>query len=76
MALSAGLVAQCENEGKKKLGELSIEQFKAACDKIEEDVFDTLDPAGVCQSYQSKGAAGPENAKAQIAYWKDKLKEQ
>ena len=71
-----GLVAQCETEGKKKLGGLSLEQFKAACDKIEEDVFATLDPAGVCKSYQSKGAAGPKNAKAQIAYWKDKLKEQ
>ncbi len=71
-----GLVAQCESEGKKKLSELTIEQFQAACDKIKKDVFETLDPAGVCRSYQSKGAAGPENAKAQIAYWKDKLKEQ
>ncbi|MBL7214471.1 MAG: argininosuccinate lyase [Phycisphaerae bacterium] len=71
-----GLVALCETEGKKKLGQLTIEQFKAACDKIEEDVFGTLDPAGVCRSYKTKGAAGPENAKAQIAYWKDKLKEQ
>ena len=71
-----GLVALCETEGKKKLGELSIEQFKTACDKIEDDVYGTLDPAGVCRSYQTKGAAGPENAKAQIAYWKDKLKTQ
>lgn len=71
-----GLVALCEQEEKKKLGALSIEQFKAACDVIGEDVYSTLDPAGVCRSYQSKGAAGPENARAQIAYWKDKLKEQ
>ena len=71
-----GLVALCEQENKMKLGELSIEQFKTACDKIEDDVYALLDPAGVCKSYQSKGAAGPENAKAQIAYWKDKLKEQ
>ncbi len=70
------LVAQCEEEGKKKLGELTIEQFTAACEKIEEDVYNTLDPTGVCRSYQSKGAAGPENARAQIAYWKDKLKSQ
>ena len=70
------LVALCEKEGIKKLSELSFEQFKAACDKIDQDVFETLDPAGVCKSYQSKGAAGPEAAKAQIHYWKDKLKEQ
>ncbi|RKY12306.1 MAG: argininosuccinate lyase [Planctomycetota bacterium] len=70
------LVAQCEDEGKKKLADLSIEAFKAACDGIEQDVYDTLDPAGVCQSYQSAGSAGPEAAKAQIHYWKGKLKEQ
>ena len=71
-----GLVALCEKENKKKLGQLSIKQFKAACDKIEDNVYATLDPAGVCRSYQTKGAAGPENAKAQIAYWKEKLKTQ
>jgi argininosuccinate lyase len=71
-----GLVAQCEKEGKKKLADLSIEQFKAACDKIGDDVFGTLNPKGVCQSYKTAGSAGPESAKAQIAYWKGKLKEQ
>jgi argininosuccinate lyase len=70
------LVAQCEDEGKKKLDDLTIEQFKAACNKIEQDVYDMLDPAGVCKSYQSKGAAGPQDAEAQIHYWKGKLKEQ
>jgi argininosuccinate lyase len=71
-----GLVALCEKESKKKLGLLSIEQFKAACDKIEPDVYQTLDPAGVCRAYVTKGAAGPESAKAQLHYWKGKLKEQ
>ena len=70
------LVAQCEDESKKKLAELTLDQFKAACDKIDQDVYDTLDPVGVCKSYQSKGAAGPQDAKAQIKYWKSKLKEQ
>jgi argininosuccinate lyase len=71
-----GLVALCEKENKTKLGDLSLDQFKAACDKVENDVFEVLNPSGVCRSYKTKGAAGPENAKAQIAYWKDKLKEQ
>ncbi|MDH4202524.1 MAG: argininosuccinate lyase [Phycisphaerae bacterium] len=70
------LVALCEKENKKKLAELSTEQFKAACDKIDDDVFQMLDPAGVCKSYQSKGAAGPKDAEAQIHYWKNKLREQ
>ncbi|MCE5186285.1 MAG: argininosuccinate lyase [Planctomycetaceae bacterium] len=71
-----GLVALCEQEGKNKLGELTIEQFQAACDKIEHDVYVTLDPAGVCRAYATKGSAGPESARAQLHYWKGKLKEQ
>jgi argininosuccinate lyase len=70
------LVAQCEKDGLKKLTELSIDQLKAVCDQIDEDVFKVLDPKGVCGSYQSKGAAGPRDAEAQIHYWKNKLKEQ
>jgi argininosuccinate lyase len=71
-----GLVAQCEKENKPKLADLSIEQFKAACDKIEDDVYATLNPAGVCRAYKTAGAAGPNSAKAQIGYWKEKLREQ
>ncbi|HDS84800.1 MAG TPA: argininosuccinate lyase [Phycisphaerales bacterium] len=71
-----GLVAQCEQENKAKLADLTLDQFKAACDNIEEDVYTTLNPAGVCRAYQTAGAAGPEAAKAQIAFWKEKLKEQ
>jgi argininosuccinate lyase len=71
-----GLVAQCEKEGKHKLAELMIEQFKAACEKIDADVYATLNPAGVCKAYKTAGAAGPDAAKAQIVYWKEKLREQ
>jgi len=71
-----GLVAQCEKENKQKLAELTIEQFKAACEKIADDVYATLNPAGVCRGYKTLGAAGPDAAKAQIVYWKGKLKEQ
>ena len=70
------LVAQCEQENKSKLADLTLDQFKAACDNIEEDVYTTLNPTGVCRAYQTAGAAGPDAAKAQIAFWKEKLKEQ
>ncbi len=70
------LVAQCEKENKRKLADLTIEQFKAACDKIDDDVYTTLNPTGVCRAYQTAGAAGPDAAKAQIAFWKNKIKEQ
>jgi argininosuccinate lyase len=70
------LVAMCEGQSVNKLAELTIDQFKATCKIIEDDVYQTLNPIGVCKAYQSKGAAGPDSAKAQIAYWKDKLKTQ
>lgn len=70
------LVAACEKEGKTKLADLPLEQMQAACDKIGQDVFEILNPAGVCKSYKTLGAAGPENARAQIKYWKEKIKEQ
>jgi argininosuccinate lyase len=69
-----GLVAQCEKENKEKLADLPIEQFKAACDKIDKDVYQTLNPAGVCASYQSEGSGGVESAKAQVKYWQEKLR--
>ena len=68
-----GLVAQCEKENKEKLADLPIEQFKAACDKIDKDVYQTLNPAGVCESYQTEGSGGIASAVAQIKYWKEKL---
>jgi argininosuccinate lyase len=70
------LVAKCEKEHKEKLADLSLEQFKAACDKFDKDVYTTLNPAGVCQSYQTYGSGGIESAKVQIKFWQEKLKEQ
>lgn len=69
-----GLVALCEKEGKEKLADLSLAQFQAACDKIEQDVYQTLNPAGVCQSYQTEGSGGCASAMSQVKYWGERLK--
>ncbi len=69
-----GLVAQCEKENKEKLADLNLEQFKSACDKIDNDVYQTLNPAGVCASYQSEGSGGIASAKLQVKHWQEKLK--
>ncbi len=68
-----GLVADCEKQN-KKLSDLSLDQFKAACDAIEEDVYRTLNPAGVTWQYATEGAAGPKQVLGQVKYWKEKLK--
>lgn len=70
------LVARCEQEEKAKLSELSLEQMQAVCGTIEQDVYEVLNPAGVCRNYKTLGAGGPENTRAQVKYWKEKLKEQ
>lgn len=69
------LVASCEEQG-GKLADVGIEEFKAACDAIEQDVYDSLTAAGVPARYLSAGAAGPVQTKAAVAYWKDRLKVQ
>ncbi|HQG05826.1 MAG TPA: argininosuccinate lyase [Anaerohalosphaeraceae bacterium] len=69
------LVALCEKEGKTKLADLPLEQMQSVCPKIQKDVYQVLQPAGVCRSYRTLGAGGPENTRAQIKYWKEKLKE-
>ena len=68
-----GLVAQCEKENKPRLADLTIDQFKAACDTIDDDVYTTLNPTGVTGAYQTAGAAGPDAAQSEIAFWKNKL---
>ena len=70
------LVAQCEKEGKEKLADLTLEQFRTACDKIDKDVYETLNPKGVCATYKTDGSGGIESAKLQIAYWQKRLKTQ
>ncbi len=70
------LVAQCEKEGKEKLLDLTLEQFRTACDKIDKDVYETLNPASVCAAYQTEGSGGIASAKSQIAYWQERLRKQ
>ena len=68
-----GLVARCEREGKAKLSDLSVEEFKAANDAIGEDVYECLGARNVVGRYQSAGAAGGEPLKKQLAEWKQRL---
>ena len=69
------LVADCEKQN-KTLGELTIEELKKASPQIDEDIYDCLGAANVAKSYVTEGAAGPGQAKEQIAYWKKQFKEQ
>ena len=66
------LVASCE-KANKKLADLSLDEFKKYSPLIEEDVYESIGAANVVAKYATEGAAGPIQAKEQIAYWKKQL---
>ncbi len=66
------LVAHCEKHG-KRLAELGLDRLKESCSAIDADVYDYLDNRKIIQNYATDGAAGPNQAGRQIAYWKKQL---
>ncbi|GAH77929.1 unnamed protein product, partial [marine sediment metagenome] len=53
--------------------ELSLEELKKYWPAIEVDVYEYLGAANVVSKYVTEGAAGPEQAKGQVAYWQKQL---
>ena len=78
-----GLVARCEREGKAKLEQLGVGDFRAATaehfdlsdlkSEITDDVYACLGARNVVARYQSAGAAGGEPLRKQLAEWKQRL---
>jgi argininosuccinate lyase len=68
------LVAQCEKQN-KKLAEVTLDEFKRHCGAIETDVYEHLGAGKVVSKYVTEGAAGPKQAKEEIAYWNKRLGE-
>ena len=69
------LVATCERQG-KQLGQLSLKEFQECSPAIDADVYDCLGAVNVVRRYVSAGAAGPEQAQRQLAFWKKHLTQQ
>ncbi|MHC4624287.1 MAG: argininosuccinate lyase [Planctomycetota bacterium] len=68
------LVAHAENQA-KELADLSLDEFRRHCGLIDEDVYENLGPTKVAAGYVTEGAAGPKQAKEQVAYWTRELAE-
>ncbi|MEJ2702157.1 MAG: argininosuccinate lyase [Sedimentisphaerales bacterium] len=66
------LVAQCEKQN-KKLGELTLEEFREHSASVEADVYESLGAARAAEKYATEGAAGRKQAKEQIKYWNRQL---
>ena len=66
------LVAYCE-KANRKLAKLDLDEFKKCSSSIEADVYEAIGAANVASKYVTEGAAGPKQAKKQIAYWTSEL---
>ena len=66
------MVADCEKQN-KKLSELSLDDLKKYSTLITKDVYEYLGPENIVKKYFTEGAAGPKQAKKQIAYWNKQL---
>jgi argininosuccinate lyase len=66
------IVAYCEKHS-MKLADVELNDFKGFSGAIDADVYDSLGPANVVKQYATAGAAGPKQAKVQIAFWLKQL---
>ncbi|MCA9116922.1 MAG: argininosuccinate lyase, partial [Planctomycetaceae bacterium] len=66
------LVAQCE-KANCRLQDLSLEQLQAACDRIDESVYQVLGTRNAVAALNSYGSGGKEPVAAQVARWKERL---
>ncbi len=67
--ITGRLVLEAEKRG-RQLGELDLDELRAACALIGEDVFDHLGAENVVAHYASLGSAGLQSVRDQIAVWK------
>ncbi len=66
------LVAYCEQQN-KNLSDLSLEEMQKYSALIEPDVYENLGAEVIANKNVTAGAAGPKQAKEQIAYWNNHL---
>ncbi|MEM9420244.1 MAG: argininosuccinate lyase, partial [Planctomycetota bacterium] len=67
------LVRKATELERHELRKLTLDEMRAECDAIEDDVFDWLGPENVVKRYQSAGNAGVSGFEAQLAAWKERL---
>ncbi|MEM7627311.1 MAG: argininosuccinate lyase [Planctomycetota bacterium] len=69
------LVRKATELDRHELKKLTLDEMRAECDAIQDDVFDWLGPENVVKRYQTAGNAGVSGFEAQLAAWKERLGE-
>ena len=70
--VTGSLVALAESEG-KDLPDLTLDQMKSAHESITDGVFEVLGVDNSVKSRTSYGGTAPDNVRAQVALWKERL---
>ncbi len=68
------LVTKCEKKD-KRLKDVTLEEFRAINEKINEDVYGYLGAENVVKKYSTKGAAGSSQSKKRIEHLKKIIKQ-
>jgi len=63
------LVTRCIDKG-IKLRDVKLKEFKAACKKIDEDVYGVLGINNCLKRYRGVGSANPRNVRRELARWR------
>ncbi|MCK9280091.1 MAG: argininosuccinate lyase [Melioribacteraceae bacterium] len=66
------VVAYCVSK-KKKLNEITLEEYKTLSQKFDKNVFDLLTPMASIISKKSAGSTSPQDVKKQLLKWKKLL---
>ena len=66
------LVARAEKDG-RTLAQLPLETLRAACNKVDRDVYRHIGADNVVRRYAPQGAAGAKQLRRQLAFWKKAL---
>ncbi|MCA9035513.1 MAG: argininosuccinate lyase [Planctomycetaceae bacterium] len=66
------LVGKCEKAG-CRLNDLSLNDLRAACDLIEEDVYQILGAENAMKALQSYGSGGQSSVTERVREWRERL---
>ncbi len=67
------LVAQCEQKGFSRLGDLDLNSMREQSEAIDENVYGVLGARKVIENYASAGAGGVKQLESQLKRWKSLL---
>ncbi|MEZ6096565.1 MAG: argininosuccinate lyase [Pirellulaceae bacterium] len=70
---SVGQLVKLATNSRKRLSELSLDQFREISPQIDDSVYDVLGVKGAIEAFVSLGSTAPEQVASQVASWRTRL---